>query len=126
MNPLARSLSGLRSTLKRAAGSKIRIRRNGIESDVITAVKAGAAADQFDDAGAFVARVRQIDWLIDPADYVIAGEITLPIDDDLIDELDDDGEVIATYAVSSPAPGQNPWRYTDAERTMLRVHVNED
>lgn len=103
----------------------MKIRRDGIESAIITAIKAGPEADQYDDAGAFVARVRQTDWLFEPADYVIAGEIVEPKDDDLIDELDDDGAAIATYAVSSPNSGTTPWRYTDAERTLMRVHACE-
>lgn len=113
-------------TLKNAAGCSVVIRRDGIESDAITAVKAGPEVDQVNDAGAFVTRVRQIDWLIVPADYVIAGEVTEPRDDDLIDELDDDGNTIATYAVSSPTTGEPPWRWTDPARTLMRVHVNEE
>lgn len=126
MNAFHRALTAVNATLKRASGTSVKISRDGIESDAITAVKAGPANDQYDDAGAFVQRVRQIDWLIAPADYVIAGEIAAPADDDLILELDSAGDLVATYVVSSPTPGENPWRYTDADRTLMRVHVNED
>ena len=61
------------------------------------------------------------------ADYVLDGDLTTPEDDDLFEELDEDEvEVVANYVVSSPNAGETPWRYTDAERSMLRVHVNED
>lgn len=126
MNMVKSGLAWARTQLKTNVATSVKIRRGALTSATITAIKAGPEADQYDDAGAFVQRVRQLDWLIDPADYKLAGEVTFPEDDDLIDELDASGAVVATYAVSSPTPGENPWRYTDGERTWLRVHANED
>lgn len=130
MNMIKSGLNWARTQLKTNVASKIRITRSGIASSVLTAIKAGPEADQYDDAGAFISRVRQIDWLIDPADYVVGGSAVEPTDDDVIEEVTVDGSgnvtaVLATYAVSSPSQGENPWRYTDPERTMFRVHVAE-
>jgi hypothetical protein len=125
-NMIKSGLDWARDQLKANVATSIKIRRGALTSLVITAVKAGPEADQFDDAGAFVQRIRKIDWLIDPADYQLDGDLVLPADDDVIEEVNTDEEVLATYIVSSPNVGDPPWRYTDAERTMLRVHVAEE
>lgn len=116
---VSRSLKVAVRVLKKSAGVTVTIRRGAL-SGTATAIKGQSEHEQVDDTGAIVEQVRLLDWLIAPAEYMLGGEAVEPKAQDLIEEVS--GGVTYTYKVLSPIAGQEPWRYTDPHKTLLRVH----
>ena len=132
MNMIRDGLAWLKDELKANAGTTIIIRRGELRSEPITAVPGRTADDQYEEAGHLVTRARRVAWLIDPADYTLAGDTLLPSDEHTIEQFDgepdewaEDDEPMRRFEVTSPVPGQPPWRFTDAGQTMLRVDTLE-
>lgn len=61
------------------------------------------------------------DFLITAADLVLGGVLTTPQPGDLV-YVALDG-VTEKYEVMPPAPSEAAWRYSDATKTILRIHA---
>ena len=81
----------------------------------------GRRIDQVDRESGFHTETEDRDYLIDTADLVLSGSVTLPEPGDQIVEIDGDKQ--HTYEVMSP-PGDEPhFRYSDNHRVTLRIHT---
>ena len=128
MNPFDRALTNVNATLKRAAGVTIVIKRGELRSDPLKGIAGQSTADQYEDVGHMISAARRQAWLIDPADYVLAGEAVEPDESHTIeqfdvepDDWDDTLEPVRRFDVTSPVQGQPAWRYTDGAQTLYRV-----
>jgi hypothetical protein len=93
--------------------------RRGAEQVVVKATIGRTLFEQDDGAGVIV-RMQVRDYLIDAADLVLAGDVTLPAKGDRIEEID--GGKKHTHEVL-PLGGEQHWRYSDPYRRTLRIHT---
>lgn len=61
------------------------------------------------------------DYLFPAADLILSGSLTEPARGDQIRDTDEAGNVVV-YEVLAPG-GEPPWRYSDPQGVMLRVHT---
>ncbi len=89
-------------------------------SAVELAATIGRTVFEQDDHAGGLTRIESRDFLIRAVDLILAGDVTLPQPGDRIVETDS----IATYTYEVMAPGSEPpWRYSDVNRTTLRIHT---
>jgi len=93
--------------------------RRGMDAVVVKATIGRTLFEQDDGAGVIV-RMQVRDYLIDTVDLVLAGEQTLPIKGDRIEEID--AGLKHTHEVL-PLGGEQHWRYSDPYRRTLRIHT---
>ena len=62
------------------------------------------------------------DFLINPADLVLAGSLITPELGDTI--LETVGTKVYTYEVNAPG-GEPAWRWSDPHRSLYRIHTKE-
>lgn len=85
---------------------------------------AGITNISYEDQHGVIVRAKVQDFIVDPADLVISGNLFEPNEGDLIvDSYGPDG-IVRTYEVN-PSGTDNPWRWTDHHRTRMRIHVKE-
>ena len=132
MNMITDGLAWLKTELKAHAGTTIVIRRGELRSEPITAVPGQSTAEQYESEVHHSTQARRCAYLIDPADYVIADEAATPKETDRFDvyaeSIDDWTEAavpVESYTVRSPVRGVPLWRWTDGERSMMRVECLE-
>lgn len=70
-----------------------------------------------------VTRTVSRDYLITADDLQLGGVRVIPVRGDRITEVDPRGDS-RTYEVLAPG-GEDVWRYSDAQRQILRVHTME-
>ncbi|MBI3866814.1 MAG: hypothetical protein HY290_33460 [Planctomycetia bacterium] len=117
---LQSGLAWLAQKLKQHASRQVTYER-GVNSVVLLATPAKTQFEQSDTSGLKVdSEIR--DFLIAPADLVLAGEMVLPERGDLIRESD--GSTLHLFEVV-PVGGEPPYRYTDPYRNLFRIHVRE-
>lgn len=83
---------------------------------------AGRGRSSFDVLqGDVLVHLESRDFLIEAAELVLDGALTLPVRGDRITETDELGATL-TYEVLEPG-GEPPWRYSDEYRLQFRVHT---
>ncbi len=93
--------------------------QRGVDQVELSATIGRTVFEQDDHAGGLT-RIESRDFLIRAIDLVLASEVALPQPGDRIVETDS----IATYTYEVMAPGaEPPWRYSDVNRTTLRIHT---
>ena len=113
------ALAVINTTLKNADGHSVTYRRD--EATVsLTAVPTAPLQQVVNDAEAVLEEVQYRDWLIDPDDLVIDSTEVEPAFGDEIDWEDPNGNTV-TFEVVAPV-GDQVWRWTDENQTLLRVH----
>lgn len=111
-------IAGGLAAIRQAAGVTVTIRRNGIASAPVTAVRGSSEfIRESDENGS--ASWRTLDYLIAVADYVIDGVVTQPQGGDLIEEAI--GGIVATSEVVLN-PGEKP-TLSDSGETQYRIHT---
>ncbi len=98
--------------------SRAVVYQRGSLSVTVQAVLGNTLLRLSDDAGGVRMEWTDRDFLISSADLILAGEVTLPKRGDRIV----DGE--QTYEVAASG-GEPAWRFSDAHRTILRIHAKE-
>ena len=93
--------------------------RRGVDSVSVQATVGRTMFEQDDGSGVII-RTQIRDYLIDPADLVLAGQPTLPERGDRIEEAE--GGKKFTYEVM-PLGTEPHWRYSDPYRKTLRIHT---
>jgi len=73
--------------------------------------------------GMVVTYYQSRDFLILAADLILSGLQAEPARGDQIQERQADGSVLV-YEVMAPS-GQQPWRYSDPHRIVMRVHTKQ-
>lgn len=91
----------------------------GTRSVALSATR-GKSLLRLSDGGAGRIEWTDQDFLFPAADLVLGGEPTEPRRGDTIRLAD--GTSALVYEVQAPA-GEPPWRWSDAQRTTLRVHA---
>ena len=80
----------------------------------------GTTIFEVDNGAGVLEKTESRDFLISTAELVLAGEETLPLRGDRIQETN--GTQVFVYEVM--APGREPhWRYSDPYRKTLRIHT---
>lgn len=120
MNLFERSNAWLERALGNAAGVEITYTR-GIDSVVIEDVEVGRTAFASNMHNAARLEFSERDYLIPAASLILGGQAVTPRKGDRIAEVVA-GELL-TFELMTPATGEPAWRYSDPERTFLRVHV---
>lgn len=109
----------LAGQLKAHAGHAIEYRRGG-SSVALTAIHGRTLLKLSDDYGGVKMEHTDRDYLIASADLVLSGNPVLPQKGDVIAEEEDGTTYV--YEVLAP-PGEPPWRWSGADRVLMRVHV---
>ena len=117
MTSLNDSIRAMQRTLQGAAGVAV-IYRRGTASVAVTAIAGSTAADVDNGAGGTIAG-RVTDWLIEPGDLVLDGQLILPARNDEIVTQDDEGDVVHQVV---PQGGEPCYRRSGA---MYRIHTQE-
>lgn len=108
----------LAGQLKAHAGREV-VYRRGAESAAVTATIGRTEFETIDEHGA-VGKWEARDYLIHAADLLLGGAAVLPERGDRIEETQ--GNQTFVYEVLAPS-NEPVWRYSDAYRTLLRVHT---
>jgi len=112
---LSRAADWLNSQRKAHLATTVTYRRGGL-SVQLSATRGQTVFRLADGYGATV-RTVQRDYLVAVADLILDGTITLPLRGD---QIIDDTEV---YEVMGPGSNEPDWRFTDPDRSALRIHV---
>ncbi len=115
---LSRGLSWLEDQRHQHLTRTVTYQRGG--SEVELAATIGRTVFEQDDHAGGLTRIESRDFLIRAADLVLATETILPKPGDRIRESD--AITIYTYEVMAPGT-EPPWRYSDVNRTTLRIHT---
>jgi hypothetical protein len=107
--------AGMR-TLQAAAGVAVTYHR-GPDSVALTAVP-GKGTLEVQTARDFIEQVETSDWIIEAADLVLAGSVTLPKPGDRVKQTA--GATRTVYEVMTP-----PYRASDNERLRIRIHTKQ-
>ena len=108
----------LQSQRKQHASREVTYRRG--TDTVLVQATIGRTVFEQDDGSGIIIRTEVRDYLIDDADLVLAGEPTLPLSGDQIEEID--STQTFTYEVM-PIGAEPHWRYSDPYRRTLRIHT---
>lgn len=108
MAVVAESLSGVEGKL----------RRNGADTNLITAIIARRSSEDYGADGALVVSTHH-DWIVDPTRLVIDSELVKPERGDLW--VTEAGE---TFVVV-PDEAENSWRWMDQYKQRIRFHTIE-
>jgi glyoxylate utilization-related uncharacterized protein len=119
MSAFFRALALVPRALKKLASETITIRRGPL-SATIQATPTAPLSSLVDDEGQIADQVRNCDWFIDPGLYVLAGEITRPVDGDEFDWTK--GDYTYTFKVTA-REGLAVWSWTDSAHVLMRVRV---
>ena len=119
MSAFSKALALVPKALKRLASETITIRRGSLEA-TIQATPTAPLSSLVDDEGQIADQVRNCDWLIAPADYVLGDELTKPAEADVIEWTH--GDTTYTFKVA-PRDGVAVWSWTDAAHVLMRVRV---
>lgn len=121
MTMLSHGVDALAKSLKRAAGVAVTIKRDGRESDAITATPALTTHVVEDEATGIPTKIKSQDWIFTAADLVIAGQTIRPKTGDQITRASDG----ATFTVA-PIAGRPCSEPHDAAATMIVIHTKEN
>lgn len=117
---LANSAAWLAQQQARHAARRMTYQRG--TSSISVSATAGTSRFDITDAEGIQTRVETLDLIIPSAELWIDAQKVEPVVGDRIH----DGELGAAlqYEVMD-MPGEPPWRYTDAHRQQIRVHVKQ-
>ena len=114
---IASGAAWLSGQLKEHVSQSVTLRRGVQSTSGISATIGNTTFEAHDEVGSIV-QIQSRDYLIEAADYAIAGQATLPRRDDVIVESDgSEFEVLPIEGVY--------WRWSDPYRTRLRVHTKQ-
>lgn len=116
---LKRGQTWLAGILKTHVSQTVTYRREPEENDAIQATF-GQAEFARENSEGLTTEVRMWDFLITAADLVLAAVVVEP---EPGDEIIVAG--IGTFEVVSPGGEEPPWRYSDPNKIMLRIHTRE-
>ncbi|MDB5294909.1 MAG: hypothetical protein JWO31_892 [Phycisphaerales bacterium] len=117
-NPMALAAAASRRALVGVAGSPVTYYR-GSDAVAVLATVGRAVTGNRDDYGLSV-RTESRDYLIDAAALVIGGQAVEPRGGDRI--VEGNPQTGAAFEVME-LPGEPCWRYSDPQRTVIRLHT---
>lgn len=118
---LREAAAGLFDTFDDSDLVSIRYKR-GVLNVLLQAIPGESRHDVVGSDGG-VRTVRTVDWVIKAAELVLGGSVVLPVrGQDVIEQLNSTGGVVATFAVTHPA-GAEPYRYCDHYQTLIRIQT---
>ena len=94
----------------------------GSDQVAVTAIIGRTLMKIEDGYGAIHMQWTDRDFLISPADLILAGSVITPERGDTIRETV--GTKIYTYEVNAPG-GEPAWRWSDPHRSLYRIHTKE-
>lgn len=110
----------LKDQLLQAAGVPVTITR-GLSSVTLSAVPSDAGSVEIDQEGIqTISRYR--DWIVAASALQFSGTLFRPVPGDQITQVL--GGMTYTFAVCRDGGGET-WRWSDASRTMIRIHTKE-
>jgi hypothetical protein len=118
----ANAAASLAASLQSAAGISV-ICRRGSEAVEIDEAVPGQSTFEVQTATGFIEEVRTRDFLIHASRYRFGGRQREPERGDRID--DRSTGALLVFEVMSPSPSDQPFRYCDPGRTILRVHTKQ-
>ena len=111
----------LASKLKSHASSNVVYVRGSNQVSVLATI--GRTLMKLDDGyGGVRMQWSDRDFLINPADLVLAGSLITPERGDTI--LETVGTKVYSYEVNAPG-GEPAWRWSDPHRSLYRIHTKE-
>jgi len=102
---------------------KREIRYSRGDDFVILNATVGATRIDYRDENGIRLKSEVRDYLIKPADLIIADNLTEPVEGDEIIDTNEDAAT-RTYTVMGIEAGE-PWRWTDRYHIMYRVHTRQ-
>ncbi|MFI4876623.1 MAG: hypothetical protein ACIALR_14835 [Blastopirellula sp. JB062] len=120
-NLLKGATAWLSKTIRQAAPTPVRYVRGSTTLEIADAVRGSSDFEAIDGDG-YSQNSRSIDWLIDPAQLVIDGVPIKPRKSDKIHELNDAGDVVATYVVAG-SPGVPEVEAGGQLADLIRIHT---
>lgn len=105
-----------------AVAGRTIVYRRGSASLVLSAIP-GVTAFQTVDQSQLVEETRSRDFLVLASDLQLSGNIFTPDRGDVIEEVFP-GRT-ESYEIMAPADGTPPYRYSDAAKTILRIHTKQ-
>lgn len=123
MSLVSRGSAAHKRRAKLSAGVSITYAR-GVDSVELTAWE-GRTLFAIESRQEGAARVQwgDKDYLIVASELILDGDTVTPREGDRITQTLPEGDV--TFEVLPPNRGEPAWRYSDPQRTILRVHVKE-
>lgn len=117
MNVFDQAITDQYESLREAAGVAVRYRR-GDESVELIVVRGNSRYEIADNSGMMVNK-DVLDFIILTSELVLDDENVLPMAGDRIEELDSG----AVHELMQPSPSETLWRYSDRNRSRVRVHT---
>lgn len=116
MSAFRTAIAAARATVQAVAGVAVTYTRGA--SVVALTATPGRTQFELDNGDGVILNIESRDYLIDPADLVIAGTASAPASGDRITEGDRVYEVM-------PFGREPAWRWSDTHRTRYRVHTKQ-
>ena len=114
---LTSAMERLQARMLSHASRQVTYRRG--EQSVGLRATLGRSDPTIDNGAGFPLGIAAADFIVTPSDLVIGGNPVEPAAGDRI--TDQDGRVFEVLEV----PGGMPWRFTDPERTAMRIHTKQ-
>lgn len=111
------AVAGLWQTLQASNGQLLEYRTGEYTWDVYGV--RGSTVSDFEDVGGLTSTVQTVDWLVKSSELEIDGFFHWPAVGDTIEAA---GKV---YQVQPLESGQEPWRWVDSGRILVRIHTKD-